>query len=676
MTIDELLENYRNVFCLSEVEKGIYFERLMKNFLLTCPTYRGKFSDVWLWKNFPYRNQLGGKDLGIDIVAKTSSGEFWAIQCKFYSDNSTVEKSAVDSFIANSARSFFADGVEKTFSARLWIATTENYSANAREMFKNQSPEIKILNLENLRHANVNWSLIDNGFFGDGAITKRFLKDYQKVAVEKADEHFQKNSRGQLIMACGSGKTFTSLKIAEKIFPRGKILFLVPSISLLSQTLEEWAAFSENPINAICVCSDSTASSVDDEIIDVNLPLPAMTDSDKISDAMKNFSDENMTVFFSTYQSIDVVSKLNLNFDLVICDEAHRTTGFSKQTNFTKVHEDENISAKKRLYMTATPKLFKTDAKDTDDEKKLSVWSMDDEKIFGKEFFRISFAESVAKNIWSDYKVFVLTVSESDLNPALRKLVYEKKFPLTPEETLKLIGSIQALSKNMDERSELLIEDDKKFMHTAVAFCQSVKKAETVAKSFPEVLEKFIENFPDEEKNSVVKISADFVSGKMSSNERAEKLNRLKNTPTDKNICNVLSNVRCLSEGVDVPALDAIIFLSPKKSEVEIIQAVGRVMRKAAGKKYGYIIIPVVIPADKSPEEILSNSADFGTVWDVLNSLRAHDERMDIFIEKIKLGKSGDEHILIGKTPGDKGDDDESGAATVEKVLQTKLNFD
>ena len=168
-TIDELLKNYREVFCMSEKEKGECFERLMKNFLLTYAPYRGKFSNVWLWKNFPYKNQLGGKDLGIDLVAKTFDENFVAVQCKFYSDNSTVEKSAVDSFISNSARKFFVDGIEKNFSQRIWISTTENYSANALEMMKNQSPAIQILNLENLRHAQVNWSLLNNDFFGDNA---------------------------------------------------------------------------------------------------------------------------------------------------------------------------------------------------------------------------------------------------------------------------------------------------------------------------------------------------------------------------------------------------------------------------------------------------------------------------------------------------------------------------
>ncbi|MBQ9486310.1 MAG: DEAD/DEAH box helicase, partial [Selenomonadaceae bacterium] len=681
MTIDDLLQNYREVYALTEREKGARFERLMKNFLRTYSIYRGKFSDVWLWKDFPYRHELGGTDLGIDLVAKTVDGEFYAVQCKFYADTSTIDKSAVDSFIANSARNFHVDGVEKIFSARIWISTTEKYTSNAKKMFKNQSPPVQMINLATLRRAQVNWTLLDNGFFDEPAKIYRELRDYQIDAVNAAYEHFQNNSRGQLIMACGTGKTFTSLKITEKIFPHGKILFLVPSISLLSQTLNEWAAFSEKPINAVCVCSDETVTqNYEDEITDVNLPLPAMTDANQIADALKNLRGDNLTVIFSTYQSIDKVAAvqeiLNFKFDLIICDEAHRTTGFSDKADklFTKVHDDEDIRADKkvihadkRMYMTATPRFFKTDVQKGDDEKSLTVWSMNDESIFGKEFYRISFSKAVDLKILSDYKVFVYTVNETFLTPKLREAIHDKTSPLTMDETLKLIGVIIALSKYMDKNSSDLIKDDEnQFMHSAVSFCQTIQHAEDVSNIFPLVQEKFLADMPEDDRNSFVQVKADYVfAGRrkkdkkksadkrddehlsMSADERNEKLQRLKSVSHDSNICRILNNVRCLSEGVDVPALDAVIFLSPRKSKVEIIQAVGRVMRKAKGKKFGYIIIPVIVPIDKEPEIFLANSKDFSVVYDVLNSLRAHDDAMNVEIERIRnTGKS--EKIIIG----------------------------
>ena len=192
MTIDELLDTYREVFAMTEVEKGERFERLMRNFLLTYPVYRGKISDVWCWKNFPYRDELGGRDLGIDLVAKTVDGDFWAAQCKFYAETTTIDKSAVDSFISNSSRSF-NDG--KKFSRRLWISTSDNFTDNALEMLKNQSPAVEVINLAILRDAQVNWSLLDNGFSGKEVVNKKFLRDYQLDAIEKAKEHFKSHER-------------------------------------------------------------------------------------------------------------------------------------------------------------------------------------------------------------------------------------------------------------------------------------------------------------------------------------------------------------------------------------------------------------------------------------------------------------------------------------------------
>ncbi|MBQ7630051.1 MAG: DEAD/DEAH box helicase family protein, partial [Selenomonadaceae bacterium] len=628
---------------ISERDKGTRFEVLMKNFLLTYAPYRGKFSEVWLWKDFPHKNIFGGKDLGIDIVAKTFDGNFWAVQCKFYAESATIDKPAVDSFFANATREI--DG--KKFSAFVWISTTDNYTDNAREMFKGRAEEIHIIGIEELRKAAVDWQKLDAGIFGKNAVLPRELRDYQIEAIQKADEHFQKFNRGQLIMACGTGKTFTALKIAEKIFPTGKILFLVPSISLLSQTLEEWATYSEKPLNAVCVCSDATAADKSKyDVFEVNLPLPAITDENKIADAVKNFSNDNMTVIFSTYQSLEKVIAaqkiFDAAFDLIICDEAHRTTGFSDKDDkaFTKVHDNKNIRGNKRLYMTATPRFYKTDTKDTDDEKKLTVWSMNDAEIFGEEFFRISFAQAVSGGWLSDYKVFVYTVNELFLTKKLREAINDKNSPLTMDETLKLIGAIIALSKHMDKNSLNLIKDDpNKFMHSAVSFCQKIDHAEYVSDNFSAVQEKFLADMSDDDKKSFVQIQSDFVFGSrkvgkktfsMPASKRDEKLQRLRNISRDENFCYVLNNARCLSEGVDVPALDAIIFLSTRKSKVEIIQAVGRVMRKAKGKQFGYVIIPVIVPLDKSPEIFLAESKDFSVVYDVLNALRAHDDAMDV----------------------------------------------
>ena len=716
MTIDELLEKYR-VEASSTHGLGTKFERLMKNFMRTYPAWRGKFSDVWLWNEFPFRKELGGNDLGVDLVAKTFDEDFWAVQCKFYSDTTTVAKPAVDSFFSNATRTF---GDDKKFSAFVWICTTDRYTDNAREMFKGRDTAIHIIDMEKLRNSQIDWEKLDAGEFGKAARIPRELRDYQKEAVDKAREYFliENNTRGQLIMACGTGKTFTALKIAETLAPDGKILFLVPSISLLGQTFDEWAANSELPIKAVCICFDETAAKLDDEITAENLPLPPTTDPNEISDALKTFHGEGLTVIFSTYQSIEVVHKLGETFDLVICDEAHRTVAalnarerkkisakknsvLGEHSVFTAVHDDKIIRAKLRLYMTATPKLFKTDAKESAAEKDLTVWSMDDEKVFGKQFFKITFAEAAALGYLSEYKVLVFTVAETSLTEKLRRSVNDKEDALKIDAALKIVGSIQALSKKLDEKSARLVlaDDPNPLMHTAVAFCSSIDEAEYFATEFPKVQEEFFADKSEAEKNSFVNIHADFVFGSrkkrkkssamsaadknsfvtihadhvaetMSAAERAAKLHKLKNTPTDGNACEILCNVRCLSEGVDVPALDAVIFMASKKSQVEIVQAVGRVMRTAAHKKFGYIIIPVVVPLNKSPEDALDRNEEFGDVWKIINALRAHDESMNIEIERIRNTGNSDKVLINPPQPPP-----ENVSGTKKPVQLTLLDF-
>ena len=275
MTFEKILEKYRK-FSTSEVDKGTKFERLMKNFLLTYQVYSGVFEKVWLWKDFPYRAEFGGKDLGIDIVAKTFNGEFWAVQCKCYAETTRIDKPAVDSFLATSSKIFDGD---KKFANRLWISTTNNWNTEAETTIKNQDPPVSRIGLQQLEEAAVDWEKLDAGITGDKAIikTRKPLK-HQQDAINKAQEHFKNHERGKLIMACGTGKTFTSLKIAEKLFPHGNILFLVPSISLLSQTLSEWATFADSPLDAICVCSDKTVvnkQSDEDSTQNIDLALPA-----------------------------------------------------------------------------------------------------------------------------------------------------------------------------------------------------------------------------------------------------------------------------------------------------------------------------------------------------------------------------------------------------------------
>jgi predicted helicase len=458
----------------------------------------------------------------------------------------------------------FFDG-DKKFSHRLWISTTNNWNTEAETTIKNQDPPVSRIGLQQLEDAAVDWEKLDAGITGDNAVVNtRKILQHQLDAINAAQEHFKNHERGKLIMACGTGKTFTSLKIAEKLFPRGKILFLVPSISLLSQTLAEWATFAELPLDSICVCSDETASRgrAEDSTQNIDLALPATTDAEEIARRLKlQNSKTGLKVVFSTYQSLEKVSAAqkiwNENFDLIICDEAHRTTGYGKDaTAFTAVHDNNFIAAKKRLYMTTTPRLYTSDAKKKAVDKDLMLWSMDDAEIYGDEFFYIGFGEAVEKNLLSDYKVIVLAVTENNIPAALQNVISNNN-EINFGDYAKIIGSINALSKKVLIGSEDLAKVDPAPMKKAVAFCSKIKTSKTVCEAFNKV--------KPTDKNLVVS-SAKHVDGTISATERNEILKWLKDTPPDGRDCRILTNARCLSEGVDVPSLDAVLFLASKKS--------------------------------------------------------------------------------------------------------------
>ncbi len=678
MGLDKVLDEYRKI-SFSERNKGERFERLMQAFLKTDSRYTSELKDVWLWNEFPFKKELGGKDTGIDIVAKTYAGEFWAIQCKCYSEDAYIDKKTVDTFLSTSSKFFHDDnGAKLKFSQRLWISTTNKWNSEAENTINNQDPPVARLSLFELETAPVDWEILNNGIYGSSAsVKKKQAREHQKEAIQKAHQYFKTADRGKLIMACGTGKTFTSLKIAEEeTNNKGFILFLVPSIALLGQTLNEWYAEAKEEINAICICSDSGVSKKvsknEDCNVDsiTNLALPASTDVKAIEkqfcdikEKLKNFKKDGMVVVFSTYQSIDVISKAQQKliknfgddaiFDLVICDEAHRTTGVilesEEESAFTKVHDNKYIKAKKRLYMTATPRLYNDNAKEKAKLNDCILCSMDDERIYGEEFYRIGFGEAVEKNLLSDYKVLVLTISENQVSGVLQEAIADSNEEINADDAAKLVGCINALSKQMikDTESESIWLTDPKVMHTAVAFCRTISESKEIKVKFNACQESFYKTLKDNEKKKIVKMDVHHVDGGMGATQRAAELSWLRSASTDGKECRVLTNVRCLSEGVDVPSLDAVMFLSAKNSQVDVVQSVGRVMRKAPNKKYGYIIIPVVIPSNVGAEESLNNNDRFKVVWTVLNSLRAHDDRFNAMVNKIELNKKGG-NVIVG----------------------------
>ncbi|MCA6415240.1 MAG: DEAD/DEAH box helicase, partial [Cytophagales bacterium] len=517
------------------------------------------------------------------------------------------------------------------------------------------------------------WEKLDNGITGEVARTnKKQLRPHQTEALTNTNNHFKNHDRGKLIMACGTGKTFNSLRIAEnETNGKGLILFLVPSIALLGQTLNEWYADALEPINAICICSDPEITKNRKQLEDidtssvVDLAFPASTNVESILHQFKGLetkSNNGLTVVFSTYQSIEVIAKAQkaleksnpkyAQFDLIICDEAHRTTGVSladeDESAFTKVHNNDFIKAKKRLFMTATPRLYTDETKSKAAQAEAVLCSMDDVSLYGEEMYRIGFGEAVEKDLLTDYKVLILTLNENDVPPAVQKMIMDKESEINTDDASKLIGCINALSKQILGDEGIIKEADPEPMRRAVAFCQSIAASKKITNTFNVASDKYIAELPTEKQETMQLVASKHIDGTMNATDRNELLSWLKDEPNERE-CRVLTNVRCLSEGVDVPSLDAVLFLSARNSQVDVVQSVGRVMRKSPGKKYGYIIIPIVVPADVEADKALDDNERYKVVWTVLNALRAHDDRFNATVNKIELNKNRPEQILVGR---------------------------
>lgn len=673
MGFSDILAKYRAV-SFSERDKGERFERLMQAFLKTSPMYAGIFEHVWMWADFPHKDTFSDKDTGIDLVAQTHEGDFWAIQCKCYSEETRIDKPAVDSFLATSGKLIATDDGEVPFAQRLWISTTNNWGPEAEVTIESQVPPVARLSLYDLESSPVDWDALQAGLSGSSARKARKTpRPHQENAIASVHEHFEHADRGKIIMACGTGKTFTSLKIAEQeAGAGGLVLFLAPSIALVGQTLREWMAECSVPIFPICICSDSRVGRLkekteDEDIASItDLAYPASTDvatiRERLAVADRQYKD-HMVVVFSTYQSIAVISKAQEKFqrdiDLIICDEAHRTTGVTLKgeddSAFVRVHDNSFIKARKRLYMTATPRLYAENSKKKASDIGATLCSMDDEALYGPEVYRIGFGEAVDKNLLSDYKVLVLTVTDSQIPESLQEALADGSKELNTDDAAKLMGCINALSKRMMLDNGVLKESDPAPMHKAVAFCQTIKASKHITNVLNGFKDKYYSSLPDEERARVVDVASRHVDGTMSAPIRDEMLVWLNAAPSEGSECRILTNARCLSEGVDVPSLDAVLFLSARNSQIDVVQSVGRVMRTAPGKKFGYIIIPILVPSNIKPEEALDDNKRYEVVWTVLNALRAHDDRFEAVINRLDVNHSSGGRIIVGTVGGGEG---------------------
>ncbi|WP_409360893.1 DEAD/DEAH box helicase [Bartonella heixiaziensis] len=640
VTLRSLLEYYRQQ-AKSLRELGTLFENLVIAYLTKDPLHYGRYEKVETYYEWAKEHEGWNKnDIGIDLVAKLRHQEgYVAIQCKCYKADHQISKKDIDSFIAASGKDIF--------KYRLLVDSTEvELSDNVNAMIKGQVIPVYRIDLRHMENSRIDWQIY--------ATKKEVLlkstkepRPHQEEAIKKVCEGLKEADRGKLIMACGTGKTFTSLKIAEHIAGKGKrVLFLVPSLALVSQTIREWTADAQVPLRSFAVCSDTQVGKRrknQDDIVGMetsDLVLPATTDAKALAkEACENLADA-MTVIFSTYHSIQVISDAQNThglpeFDLIICDEAHRTTGVvlgteKHESEFIKVHDNSIIRGKKRLYMTATPKIFSDKLKRNAFLSNNVLVSMDNEKLYGKQLYTYNFSRALEDKLLSPCKVIILVVNEKEVSQSIQHLITDKNYELILDDRTKINGCYRALTK-MDLKLDL--EDDPKPMRRALAFCKDIDTSKRICKRFKkekvqESLRALHKNYKD---TPPLNCTLAHIDGTFSAKERTKQLDWLKEDAGE-NTCRVLTNVRCLSEGVDVPALDAVLFLHPRKSQIEIIQAIGRVMRRAEGKKRGYIILPVGIPADIPPEIALEKNQKYNVIWQVLNALRAHDDNFNKII--------------------------------------------
>ena len=653
-------------------EQGFAFEKLCKVYFENDDIQKQEYEKIWHYKDWAKDNPTFSKtDIGIDLVGKLRDGSgLAAIQCKFFNSNYQISKEDLDSFVSAASNEIFKRLV-------LIDTSNEDLGSNAKSMINNLNKTYQRIQKYDLENSRIDWvEYIENKKIS--LSKKRDPRDHQLKAIAEAKKYYSSNDRGKMIMACGTGKTYASLKIAEEIANKKFVLYMVPSLALMSQSIREWKNDSVDDFLAFSACSDKKVGKIknDSDQIQVKLnelAIPATTNSKKLAEEINKVEKGKMTVVFSTYQSIEVISdaqkKYSMKpFDLIICDEAHRTTGATfegdQDSYFVRIHDDKYVEGKKRLYMTATPRIFGNKAKQKADAGRVELASMDDPEKFGKEFFNRGFNWAVENNLLSDYKVVILAIDESLVSTNLQKTL-EEGSELKLTDATKIIGVYKALAKVGFDKKE---NEKLKPVKRALAFSQGIEISKIFEKEFSNIINEFIKNENIKEENKVdLNVEVKHIDGSFNADQRNDNLNWLK-SDTDDKTCRILSNVKCLSEGVDVPTLDAIMFLHPKKSQIDVVQAVGRVMRKAEGKNLGYVIIPVTVAPGVAPEKALNDNENYKVVWQIVNALRTHDERLDSKVNLLGLGEDVSDKIEIVRMSAEQ----DATTAKVEDVAKKR----
>jgi superfamily II DNA or RNA helicase len=601
---------------------GKQFERFVKWFLKHDPEWSTQVDEVWLWDEWPGK---WGIDKGIDLVFRHRNGDIWAVQAKCYSGDYYITKADIDTFLSESNR--------KVISRRLLMASTDRIGDNAREVCAGQEKPVTHFLLSEFEKAAVDYPSDYKHLRSAKRKKKPTPHDYQEEAISAVAKGFKTDDRGQLIMACGTGKTFTTLWIKEQLKSQNTLV-LLPSLNLLAQTVREWTFASKSKLDVLCVCSDQSVGRKrdDDEATQSvsDVPFPVTSSIADIRDFLKGSGDK---VIFSTYQSSDLIADAQRGrglelFDLAVADEAHRCAINGKPGSpFATILDDKRIKAKRRLFATATPRTYTASVKKAAEERGVEVVGMDDESVFGRQFHTLTFGEAIKHEppLLTDYQVVIVGVDDAMIADWIesRELVTSEGSDVeTDAETLAAqIGLLKTIKDYNLKR--------------VISFHSRVKRAKDFAEDIggaAEIVDKH--HLPQET------LRADFVSGKMSTSDRGDKLKKLKQIGADE--VGLLANARCLSEGVDVPSLDGVAFIDPKNSQVDIIQAVGRAIRLSGNKTVGTIVLPVFIKDGEDAEERIEAS-NFKPIWWVLNALKAHDDVLVDELDAIRteMGRRG-----------------------------------
>jgi len=597
---------------LSDKFKGDVFERLTQLYLSTSPQYKSLLKSVWMSHEVPARIidklNLPREDFGIDIIAQTKDNKFWSIQCKYRSNQ---EKALTYKELSSFTTLSFVTA--NNISLAL-VAHSTSKPVRNRKFLKNLS-EIGLETWLNL--TDQDWKRMQSLCANKQIkLKKRNPRPHQKPAIKKAVTHFKdkKNTRGKLIMPCGTGKSLTAFWIAEALDAK-KIILAVPSLHLIKQNLNDWVqeylALGVNP-EWMCVCSDKSAGDVELDHFDIDLQdlgIPVTTNKDEIRAFLAKRS-KNPKIIFTTYQSSPLLKQVCKNqkiaFDLAIFDEAHKTVGVIDKAFAVLLHE-KNLHIKHRVFMTATERVIRG--------TKYEVASMDDIKIYGDIFYQLSFKKAIDDGIISDYKIVTLTVTSSQVENLIENnsLLDIKGSDLNSAESIYMATGI-ALKKAIKKYK----------INHAISFHRSIKLANEFRKQ---------QDLLNDVK-SLRPISKHFhISSKQNAGKRAQMLKDFANQkPT------LITNARCLTEGVDIPAVDCILFADPKQSVVDIVQATGRAMRPAPGKEFGYVILPLVVPDSYEVDDFAEETA-FRHITKVISVLSTQDERIAEEFRLIRAGK-------------------------------------